>query len=77
MIDGGQRWRMPGGRWTGGLEAGGFVGDGWEDQIGSQRLYGFADSRETIRRTVGPEAGGFAALQETNGVSEDRRLRER
>ena len=53
------------------------MGDGREDQIGSQRLCGFADSRETIGRTVGPEAGGFAALRETNGVSEDRRLRRR
>ena len=76
-IGGGQRWRRPGGRRIRGLEAGGFVGDGREDQIGSQRLCGFADSRETIGRTVGPEAGGFAALRETNGVSEDRRLRRR
>ena len=59
---------------TGGLEAGGFVGGGWEDQIGSQQLCGFADSRETIGRTVGSEVDGFAALRETNGVSEDRRL---
>ena len=74
MINGGQRWRRPGGRRTGGLEAGGFVGDGREDHIGSQRLCGFADLRETIGRTAGPEAGGFAASWETNGVSEDRRL---
>ena len=61
-------------RRTGGLEAGGFVGGGWEDQIGSQQLCGFADSRETIGRTVGSEVDGFAALRETNGVSEDRWL---
>ena len=73
-FDGGQLWQRPGGRRTGGLEAGGFVGDSREDQIRSQRLCGFADSRETIGRTVGPEASGFAASRETKGVSENRRL---
>ena len=73
-TDGGQRCLRPGGQRTGGLEAGGFMGDGREDQIESQRLCGFADLQETIRRTVGPEAGSFTALLEVDGVLEDRRL---